>query len=346
MLVARIPAYMAQDAIEELLDRNLIDEKKKIQRSEEIILIPLKSDAIPESLKRKYQIKFEELDERLRGLREDPYELIKKELFKEGLSENLIDDLPAKWEMLGDVLILRLTSQLLPDERKIASAYAKILGARAVLNAEGSILGTERVPVMRTIFGTETETVHKENGVRYCFDAAKIMFSPGNIDERIRMAAIDCDDEIVLDMFAGIGYFSLPMAIHGNPRRIFSCEIRKFSFDYLVTNIELNEVEDMIVPILGDNRDVNLEDKVNRIIMGYLKETSLFLPKALSCLKSGGIIHYHENCPNELIYDRPIRNLERAAGRDWKSEIISSRIVKSFAPGVSHIVIDARFTSS
>lgn len=346
MKVARVPSHLAQMAIQEMLKNGLIDRDIRIRRSENEVLIPLRPKDLPESLKSRYSIELIETKDEVRDCRKDPFNMIQDRLKDIGLSNDMLNMLPKKWELLGDVLILRLPDALMKEKTAIAEIYSQVLGARTVLNDEGAISGSERIPKNLILLGTGTETVHLENGIKYSFDTKKIMFSSGNIDERIRMSKIDCDDEIILDMFAGIGYLSLPMAVHGNPKKIFACEIRRLSFEYLEKNIQLNRVERSIVSHHGDNRDFIPPEKADRIIMGYLKDTYRFLPKALDCLKSGGIIHYHENCPNELLPERILDNLKNASGQEWELEIISNRMAKSFSPGVSHTVTDARFTLS
>lgn len=54
---------------------------------------------------------------------------------------------------------------------------------------------------------------HRENGITYSFDATKCMFSWGNLSEKLRMARLDCKEETVVDLFAGIGYFVLPFLV-------------------------------------------------------------------------------------------------------------------------------------
>lgn len=39
------------------------------------------------------------------------------------------------------------------------------------------------------------------------------MFSSGNRSEKLRMGKLDCRDEVVVDLFAGIGYFVLPFLV-------------------------------------------------------------------------------------------------------------------------------------
>jgi len=346
MFVAVIPAQSAGEAIEEMLAGGLVDRTMKIQRSGTEVFVPLAKIELPGDLAERYLIRIEEWDDRRRVMREPPYKEIGDSLLERGLSLSQVDLLPERWEMVGDILILKLHEELLPRRKLIAEEYARVLKAKTVIRDKGSIQGVERVPEVEILIGSDTETVHLENGILYCLDAAKIMFSSGNVGERTRMASIPCDGETIIDMFAGIGYLSLPMAVYGKPEMVYACEIRKLSYDYLLKNIALNNVKDRMMAVLGDNRDFVSPKKVDRIIMGYLADTYAFLPKALKNLKSGGLIHYHENFPNALLPGKPGERLREAAGNDWKVEVVHQRIVKTFAPGVSHIAVDARFTTS
>jgi tRNA wybutosine-synthesizing protein 2 len=273
--------------------------------------------------------------------RRDPIDEIRTRL---ALPPNLSRLLPDRWELLGNVLVVSLDPALDPYEKEIAEAYGAVLGAKAVLREVGWISGDLRTPVMRRVFGSDTITVHLENGIFYKFDAERIMFSSGNMEERMRMADTECKGETIVDMFAGIGYFSLPLAFYQKPSRIISCELNSVSYGFLKENISLNHVEDVIEPVLGDNRDLPGSAMADRVIMGYVKTTHEFLPTALRLLKGGGIIHYHETCPNALLPQRPLERLKEA-GKGRPVEIVRYKEIKSYAPGVSHVVVDARFFS-
>ena len=260
------------------------------------------------------------------------------------LDEIEIDDsmkalLPWKWEMLGDVLVLRIPSELRSVKYEVAKKYAEVLGAKTVCEEVGIITGEYRTPSLCILHGTETETVHLENGIYYKFDVARIMFSSGNVDERKRMGDIDCRGQTVVDMFAGIGYFALPLAIHAGAKRVVACEMNPLAYDYLKENIRMNHAEETVVPFLGDNRDLEGEGFADRVIMGYVGTTDKFLWKAISLGRPGCIVHYHEVCPIDLLPDRPLNRVSAAAaGR--RLEILRMREVKSYAPSTSHVVVE------
>lgn len=261
------------------------------------------------------------------------------------LPAHLLKVLPSKWEKIGDILIIKLPDELQEHAREIAQIYAEILNCQTVLEDTAGISGEFRQPSLKHLYGSkDAETVHIENSVKYKLDASKIMFSSGNMDERIRMATIAEENEVIVDLFAGIGYFSLPLAVHSNPQQIYACEKNPLAYKYLCQNIALNDVTEVVTPLDGDNRKVAPEGVADRVILGYLQDTHVFLSTAINSLKEeGGILHYHEACPDAFIPDRPLRYIRKAAcEKNMDVDVLDTRKVKSYAPGVFHVVIDVK----
>jgi len=275
---------------------------------------------------------------------ETPFNQIKKSLSK-NISSELIKHLPDKWEKVGEILTIKLDRDLEKYQEKICEKYAEILHCQTVLNNVGSISGKYRKPKVEILYGPKnTKTIHKENGIRFKLDPAKIMFSSGNMHERLRMANVSNMDETVVDLFAGIGYFTMPIAVYSKPKKIFACEINPESYNFLCENIVLNDVTAIVEPLQGDNRNIAPKDVADRVVMGYLEDTYRFLPTALNCLKNHtGIIHYHDVCPNESVPKKSLKFVKKAAKKyNRKSELLTYKNIKSYAPGISHVVLDLK----
>lgn len=274
----------------------------------------------------------------------NPFLEIKNNL--SGLIPNhLIQYLPKKWEKIGNILILKIEKSLLNYEDIIAKNYAVVLKCKSVFKDTGAISGPLRNPSVKWLYGSkDAVTIHRENGIRFKLDISQLMFSSGNMDERIRMAKISNENETVVDLFAGIGYFCIPMAVYSNPERIYACEINPFSYKFLCENILLNDVSDIVKPILGDNRDFAPKNVADRVVMGYLDNTHQFLKTALSCLKNEtGMIHYHTKCPDTFISHNLFKDVENKIKQFNKKAVIKNfKVVKSYAPGISHVVLDIK----
>ncbi len=341
MLALRVKRERAEELRLELSRLGVLDGSRKFVVEEGFVEIPV-LDMKGVELERWGATSVEQEDPIKRADVYDPHNDI---LGRIDIPSDLIELLPRKWELLGDVLILKLDEGLEPHDKKVAKAYADVLGAVTVLQDVGGIVDEFRRPQMKIIMGERTETVHKENNVLFKLDAKEIMFSSGNIDERIRMATVCEEGDIVVDMFAGIGYFSIPMAVHCRPAEIYSIEISPVAFGYLCENVRLNEVTEIICPMLGDCLEVAPEGLATRVVMGYLSDGERYLPKAMRVIGKEGIIHYHETCPNELSADRPrdlVQEVAREEGREAK--ILRQITVKSYAPGVSHLVLDVHIS--
>lgn len=239
-----------------------------------------------------------------------------------------------KWKKIGDILVLDKNYEAM-NFKELARKH----NVKTIIKIK-KIQGTKREPQMEILYGEDTETINKENKCLFKLDLAKVMWSKGNNNERIRIARLVEDKETVIDMFAGIGYFSIPIAKFSNASQIVSTEINPNSFYYLKENIKLNKVSN-INPILGDNRDIIPNYKADRIIMGYVKTTHHFLDIAIDSLNKNGILHYHETVPDKLIETRPIERIKNAS-QDRYVELLNIQKIKRYSPGVMHVVIDVQ----
>ena len=275
---------------------------------------------------------------------ETPFNQIKQSLSEEIPLES-IKYLPDKWEKIGDVLTIKLDRNLEKYQEKVGETYAEILQCKTVLKDVGGISGIFREPKVEIIYGsTNTETLHIENSIKFKLDPQKIMFSSGNMDERLRMAKISNKNETVVDLFAGVGYFTLPMAVFSRPKRIFACEVNPVAYNYLCKNIVLNHVPSIVQPLFGDNRTTAPKNVADRVIMGYIGDTHRFLPIAIECLKDFiGTIHYHDVFQNETIPNKPMKDAQKIIeSYDRKAKLLTYSCIKSYAPGLTHAVLDIR----
>lgn len=272
-----------------------------------------------------------------------------REKLQDELSDEEVSLLPRGFQTIGVNIIIRLNEELLPKKQLIANTYLEILPKiKAVYLNSGRIEGRFREPEkIKFITGEDNpEVMHKEHGVIYKFDITKVMFSKGNINERKYLSQLVKRGELIVDMFAGIGYFSLPIAINAHPIKIYSIELNPVSYQYLLENVKLNKLEDIIIPIQGNCKDKVIElyesgIRADRVIMGVFPAPKDYISEALLLLKDSGTIYHYEGVALKeeahLLFEE---FYEIAKIQSLSCKLMNQRIVKSYGPHLFHIVND------
>ena len=272
-----------------------------------------------------------------------------KEKLKGSLTEEELSVLPRGFQTLGKVIILKLNPILNEKREIIGKTYLKLFPKiRSVYINLGKVVGAFREPEnIEYVTGEDNPiVVHKEHGIIYRFDITKIMFSKGNINERKYLPTLVNDGEIIVDMFAGIGYFSLPIAKHASPEKIYSIEINPVSYNFLIKNIRINHLEDIIIPIFGNSKEevLNLSKsgiRADRVIMGVLPAPKGFIKEAMSLTKDNGTIFHYEGVTSKGEFTSLFEEFSKEAKKvSFKSELKQQRIIKSYGPNLYHTVLD------
>ena len=153
-----------------------------------------------------------------------------------------------------------------------------------------------------------------------------ILFQPklGNINEKLRLSKLDCSNEVVVDLFAGIGYFSMVFAVHCHAKRVYCCEWNPMAVEALRRNATLNKVQERIIICEGDNQLVCPVGVATRVNMGLIPTSLASLETACKALDITSpqelILHFHEN----LSYDP---NKKDSDSLKSKTQIETARIV-------------------
>ncbi len=267
-----------------------------------------------------------------RSIHSSPYQ----EVLEYAIENNIaIESLPSRWIRYGDAILLTFQGDI-ATQRKIAGAYARSIGVSSVYRIDGRIRGIQREPTLRLIYGPGGEVTHLENGIRFVFDPARIMFSPGNVNERVSMKTFPASGKKVLDMFSGIGYFSLPLAKYQNPEFVQCCEINPLSADFLQKSAEANRVDKTIRVFRGDSRTFSSQFLYDIVIMGNFQSTRFFV-KALSLIRPGGLIIMHHLVSTDRLDDTATALMRRIARYSLSAEIVDTHVVKSVAPNYYHV---------
>jgi len=267
------------------------------------------------------------------------------------------------YEIIGDIAVLTDVINEV-NEQLIAHALMNLhKNIKVVAKRISPVGGVFRKRKMKIIAGeNRTETMHRENGCKYQLDLEKVYFNPRLASERNRVAAqVRVSKEEIIDMFAGVGSFSVQVAKRAHQSHVTAIDINPDAIRYLRENIKLNGIKN-IEAIEGDVREiyVKFRNKADRIIMNLPKSAYLFLREALSMLNpQGGIIHFYDvESSYSYAGGEKRKSLETAIAKAKENlaakieeacecehfhslEILEARKVKPYAPYAYIIGIDA-----
>ena len=215
------------------------------------------------------------------------------------MPSDLLSKLPRSFDVVGDIAILELDSELAGFERKISEAIMEVHpNVRAVFAKSGEVSGPERVRPLRYVAGeNRTRTIHREQGCVFNVDLSKVFFSPRLSTEHQRVALLVEKCERVIDMFAGVGPFSILIARRVGDVRVEAIDANPQAIELVRENVRANKVGSKVYTHLGDARNIvrdELARTASRVIMNHPSASKDFISDACTALQpSGGIIHYY-----------------------------------------------------
>jgi tRNA (guanine37-N1)-methyltransferase len=270
------------------------------------------------------------------------------ELLKDKLPPHLFDSVPRALDIIGDIAIIEIPPELEPYKVLVGEAVLKIhRNLKTVLAKVGAISGVYRLRSIEYLVGeNKTTTVHKEYGCSYYVDVAKTYFSPRLSNEHWRVASLVKPRETIVDMFAGVGPFAIPIAKSQPTSKIYAIDINPDAIDLMNKNLRINKVQN-VIPVLGNAREIvnaQLSGIADRVIMNLPETAYEFVNVACKAIKSdGGIIHFYGflRTPDtmEAFQQRFKESVEKANRKVTAFECIKT--VRETAPYEYQVVIDS-----
>lgn len=356
-----IVAFAHAKQVKTLLEGSLLDKSRKITKTPDGVVIPVTDGDVSQCLA---GVAF--LWKETYFLEKEPPKTPQESLLLKLCAEFHLDagtlqpHIPCKWERHGDMLLFSAHAFAEPVWEPLKPALwatvAEALGAGRIALKAAICNDDFRTPAVSVVFGESSIVTHVDNGVVYEFDITKNMFAAGNIREKLRVASFKCSGETVVDLYAGIGYFTLPYLVHTNAALVYACEWNPAAVQALRRNLLLNHVSDRCVVLEGDNEitaPCNVADRVN---LGLIPSSERGWPVAARALRrsSGGWLHVHDNVTSARGLDEPqcwaerglvvaaaIRQLlDKGSEGGWTVQVRHVEPVKSYAPRVTHVVFD------
>ncbi|MGD0644598.1 MAG: class I SAM-dependent methyltransferase family protein [Candidatus Bathyarchaeia archaeon] len=345
----KVPKNQGEKTIALANKLELVDKSLGIKQDEGKLCIPLVRQPQENELATlKSQISEMQLTTRI-FIEKKPAAKTLLQVLQNKLPQNLLASLPQALDIIGDIAIIEVPPELKPYKNFVGEAILKThRNIRTVLAKAGAICGTYRLREFTFIAGEhKTQTTHKEFGCQYHVDIAKAYFSPRLSHEHQRVAALVQTGETVVDLFAGVGPFSVLIAKKNPTVKVYAVDINPEAVELLKVNVRANRVENRVFPILGDAKELSankLKGVADRLIMNLPETATEFIDAACQTIKpNGGIIHFYAFVRSpDSIENLKLRFCEavKKAGRKVET-FIYSKSIRETAPYEAQIVLDA-----
>jgi len=275
-----------------------------------------------------------------------------KSILKEKLQPQELDSLIKSYDIIGDIAVIRIPENLKSRSQIMAEAIMQThKHVKTVLRQASAVSGAFRLRQLEWMTGEKkTETVYKEFGCLFRVDLEKCYFSPRLSYERMRIARLVQPNEVIVNMFAGVGSYSIIIAKYSRPERINSIDINPIAIQFLKENARLNRVEGQVLSILGDAKETiegKLRRVADRVIMPLPEKAYGYLNSAALALKpNGGFIHYYDfehSAKNESALEKTEKKVsEKLRTLGINFEIKASRIVRTTGPNWHQVALDIK----
>lgn len=251
------------------------------------------------------------------------------------------------FDQIGDIVIVKIPDSLMPKKEIIAKAVLdNIKTAKAVFAQVSAVKGDFRIRDLEFVAGeNRTITEYKEHGCRFKVDVAKTYFSPRLSTERQRIAEMVGDGETIVNMFAGVGTYSIVIAKANRTCTVYSIDSNSAADDLCKVNAKLNKVQDRVVAICGDASEViknQLSGRADRVLMPLPERAKEFVEPAVLALKKKGVVHYFAHIKADGKKEAQELGLQDASGafKGYDHKVMAVRVVREVGPRIYQIVAD------
>jgi len=271
-----------------------------------------------------------------------------KKALEDVLTEEEIEKAYSSFDIIGDIVIIKIPDKLENKKETIAKILiSKIKSVNTVFQQVSAVEGEYRTRKLCFLAGTnKTNTEYKEHGCLFKVDVVNTYFSPRLSTERLRISKLINQKEKIINMFAGVGTYSIILAKKNPDCIVYSIDSNPIAHNLCVINSKLNKVQDRVIPILGNARSIienELKNKATRVLMPLPEQASEFIDSAIMALENNrGIIHYfaHIKANNKLdALEKGKKNCQDNF-KFYPYKIISGRVVREVGPRIYQTVFD------
>lgn len=318
-LCIRVPRNAGELTRKSLIELGLLDNNLKIKSIGGYIFIPVSKP--------------------IEGLGE-----LGTEIFEISGRENPIREVSGAYELIGDIAII---DQHEKNALEMANVLLKHKNIKTIFQATSAVSGEYRTREVTFLKGEKkTETLYRENGCKYLLDVTQVYFTPRLSTERMRITDQIRNGDKVVDMFAGIGPFSILIAKRYPDTHVIAIDKNPVAIRYLRENVRLNKIKNIEIRGGDAKNEVKGISDADHVIMNLPHSGLDFLDSAFAVIKRGGTIHFYAISHEADLFEGLFAEIEACARKACLQVFpLERRIVRPYAPYQYNICIDFKVSS-
>jgi tRNA (guanine37-N1)-methyltransferase len=206
------------------------------------------------------------------------------------------DLLPRSFDVVGDVVLVRLPPELGARAPEIGDALLRFVPRARVVGWDHGVHGPERRRRIERLAGAgDWSTVHRENRLELCVDLERAYFSPRLAGEHARVASEVRDGDRVYDLCCGVGPFSVHIARDGRAREVVAVDANPAAIALLRQTLSRYPFAARVAPI-----EARIEEFLpgrppfERAVLNLPHEGIKYAPSVARLVVPGGRLYYYE----------------------------------------------------
>jgi tRNA (guanine37-N1)-methyltransferase len=320
-----VPRSRGEEVRRDLIGNGLLRPDLEIRREGEFLVLPLSEgpEVVPASwgqvVEREFRPSSHKGPTRYRDLL--PW------------AEEEKEQLPRAFDIVGDIVLIRLPSELEPRKEAVGEALLKFVPGARLVGLDHGVHGPDRRRSVERIAGVGGwRTRHTENGVEFDVDVERAYFSPRLAREHARVAEEVRAGEGVYDLCCGVGPFSVTIAHLGRASRVTAVDANPDAIRLLKSTLSRHPFGDRVRPV-----EARLEEflptaaPVERVILNLPHEGIKYLTSVARTVARGGHFYYYEVVPRAELAGRGVALVSSLASIG-KFAPVADRVVHPYSP--------------
>jgi tRNA (guanine37-N1)-methyltransferase len=241
--------------------------------------------------------------------------------------------LPRSFDVIGDVVLIRLPPELRPHMTAIGQALLDFVPGCRVVGWDHGVHGDQRLRSIERLAGAGPfRTRYRENRIELDVDLERAYFSPRLGREHALVADTIAPGDAVLDLCCGVGPFALTIAAAGRARSITAVDANPYAIEALQRSLARLAPPTPVRAVLARlEAFLPPPEPAERVIVNLPLEGIKYAASVGASVAPGGVLYYYTIAEREGLAQRDAELLSALPGpRAWT--LLERHVVHPYSP--------------